>query len=77
MAYRVRYHREVKLELDKFKATYRPTSLPRRFDRWLHELAAEAESREWTLSIDLAALLERVDEAEQLVRRWPTVWQRF
>lgn len=62
MAYQIRYHREVKGELDKFKATYKPTSLPRRLDRWLHELAAEAESREWTLSLDLAALLERLDD---------------
>jgi hypothetical protein len=77
MAYRIRYHLEVKVELDKLKATYKPTSLPRRFDRWLHELAAEAEAREWNLSLDLAALLERLDEAEQTVRHWPTVWQRF
>ena len=77
MAYRERYHRAVKIEIEKFKSTYSPTSLPRRFDRWLHGLAEEAESRKWALSIDLVALLERVEDAEQMVRGWPTVWQRF
>jgi hypothetical protein len=77
MAYRIRYHRAARLELDKCKETYKPTPLPRRLDRWLGELAEEAESSHWSLSIDLEAFLENAEQAEQLVRHWPDIWQRF
>ena len=47
------------------------------FELWLRELAEEAESRQWSGSRDLITLWERIDDAERLVREWPTVWQRF
>jgi len=47
------------------------------FELWLRELAEEAESRQWSVSRDLITLWERSDDAERLVREWPTVWQRF
>jgi hypothetical protein len=77
MGYRIRYHREAKLDLDKCMTTYAPTPLPGRLRQWLKELAEEAESKEWALSIDLESLAEHIDDAEQLVRQWPNVWQRF
>ncbi|MBV8385061.1 MAG: hypothetical protein JOZ63_20920 [Planctomycetaceae bacterium] len=47
------------------------------FELWLRGLAEEAESRQWPGSRDLITLWERIDDAERLVREWPTVWQRF
>jgi hypothetical protein len=77
MPYRIRYHRDAKAEFKKCRDTYPARVFPDRFDRWLRDLANEAESKDWTLSKDLADLLGNLDEAEELVRQWPTVWQRF
>lgn len=77
MPYRIRYHRDAKAELQKCRNTYPPRVFPARCDSWLRDLADEAESKDWTLSTDLADLLGKLDEAEELVRQWPTVWQRF
>jgi hypothetical protein len=77
MAYRIRYHRDAKAEWDKCLATYGPGEVTEQFERWLKDLAEEAESRAWSISLDLISLLERVGDAERLVRDWPTLWQRF
>ena len=57
--------------------TYRPGEVSEPFEQWLKDIAEEAESRDWSISLDFASLLERIDDAERLVRDWPTVWQRF
>jgi hypothetical protein len=77
MGYRIRFYRDAKQDVEKFRTTYAPTPLPRRLNNWLEKLAEEAETKEWTLSLDLATLLERIDDAEEIVHRWPAFWQRF
>jgi RNA polymerase sigma factor (sigma-70 family) len=75
MGYRVRCHRAVEDDWTKCGNTY--PQMARRLNRWIDDLAKEAESRKWSLSTDLAALLEHADELEEMVRAWPTLWQRF
>jgi hypothetical protein len=77
MAYRIRYHRDAKTEWDKCLGTYGPGEVTDQFEAWLKDLAAEAESKKWTISLDLISLLERIEDAEKLVLEWPTLWQRF
>jgi hypothetical protein len=57
MSYRIRYHRDAKAELEKCRETYDARVFPARVGRWLSDLAEEAESKSWTLFIDLADLL--------------------
>jgi hypothetical protein len=77
MSYRIRYHPDAKAELQKSRQLYDSRIFSNKFDRWLEALASEAESKDWTLSKDLSELLEKTEDAEELVRQWPTVWQRF
>jgi hypothetical protein len=77
MPYRIRYHRDAKADLQKCRETYPSRVLPDRLDKWLRSLADEAESKDWVWSKDLTELLGKMDEAEELVRQWPNLWQRF
>jgi hypothetical protein len=77
MAYRIRYHAEARQELNKCNETYGPTDLPQRLATWLDELATEAETKDWNLSVDVEKLLETSESIESLVRSWPDLWQRF
>jgi hypothetical protein len=77
MPYRIRYHRQAKADVQRCRDTYAPRVFPDQLNNWLRDLAREGEAKDWQLSIDLAELLNNMDEAEELVREWPTLWQRF
>ena len=77
VGYKIRFHHEAKADLNKFEATYKPTPLPKRVKRWIDELAQEAESHRWQLSLDLVSFLGNTSQADELIRHWRLLWREM
>jgi hypothetical protein len=75
MPYATRYRERAKRELEHFTGPY-DEEFRQALHSWLNQLAAEAQGKNYSLSIDALDLLNAVEEGAD-PGDWPGAWKRW